>query len=160
MAFFDKFLYQHAPNFLKVAYSALKNGRNILDRFTGAFKTAFKKGKSYSDLIKELQKAVSYASYSAKRIARTESTRAEGFAKQRAGETYAQEEETTVYKTWICTFHNSRDSHIALHEETVPINDDFEAAGGPMQYPGDDSRVGPEEIINCQCYMIVGKEGM
>lgn len=158
MAFFDQFLYKHAPNFLKVAYSALKNGRKTAEKIGQNFRDAFKKGMSFSDLLKELQKTFHSAAYSARRIARTESTRAENFAKQEAGNAYEQETGEKVVKTWICTFHNSRDSHIALHEDTVPLHDDFQAAGGPMQYPGDDSRVGPEEIINCQCYMIVGKE--
>lgn len=157
MAFFDQFLYQHAPNFLKVAYSAMKNARKTAEKIGGVFKDALKKG-SFSDLLNGLQKAFRSASYSARSTARTESTRAEGFAKYHAGEQYEQETGKTPYKTWICTFVNSRDSHIALHEETVELHEDFEAAGGPMQYPGDDSRVGPEEIINCQCYMIVGKE--
>lgn len=134
----------------------MKNARKTAEKIGGVFKDALKKG-SFSDLLNGLQKAFRSASYSAQRTARTESTRAENFAKQRAGERYEQETGEPTYKTWICTFHNSRDSHIALHEETVELHEDFEAAGGPMQYPGDDSRVGPEEIINCQCYMIIGK---
>lgn len=158
MAFFDQFLYQHAPNFLKLAYSAMKDAAQTARKVRNVFKDSFQKGKSYNELLSALKKEFHSAAYRARRTARTESTRAENFGKQRAGERYAQETGETTYKTWICTFVNSRDSHIALHEETVPLHDDFEAAGGPMQYPGDDSRVGPEEIINCRCYMIVGKE--
>lgn len=158
MAFFDQFLYEHAPNFLKVAYSAMKDAVQTAKKITNVFKESFRKGKSYDELLIGLKKEFHSAAYRARRTARTESTRAENFAKQHAGERYAQETQETVYKTWICTFVNSRDSHIALHMDTVELHEDFQAAGGPMQYPGDDSRVGPEEIINCRCYMIVGKE--
>ena len=96
--------------------------------------------------------------YAAKRIARTESTRIESIAKDEAAHEYRKESGKQVWKTWVCTFHNSRDSHINLHGETVDLDDDFEAYGGPMAYPGDGSRVGPEEICNCLCYMIIEKE--
>lgn len=158
MAFFDQFLYQHAPNFLKVAYSAMKDAVQTARKIKSVFKDSFKKGKSYNELLTDLKKEFHSAAYRARRTARTESTRAENFGKYRAVERYAQETGEKTYKTWICTFVNSRDSHIALHMDTVELHEDFEAAGGPMQYPGDDSRVGPEEIINCRCYMIVGKE--
>ena len=97
MAFFDQFLYEHAPNFLKVAYSAMKDAVQTARKVTNVFKECFRKGKSYDELLLGLKKEFHSAAYRARRTARTESTRAENFGKYRAGERYAQE---TGEKTW------------------------------------------------------------
>lgn len=55
---------------------------------------------------------------------------------------------------WVCTFMNSRDSHIDTHRQIRNQGIPFvTGAGHAMRYPGD--RNGPiEEWINCRCYLV------
>lgn len=56
------------------------------------------------------------------------------------------------YKTWICAFHNSRDTHMALHGTTVGIDDYFvNYNGNKTLYPGAFGI--PEEDCNCMCIL-------
>lgn len=154
----EKLMYGHGKNFDKIAFDRLGNGKGTAKKLRQAFTTSFKKGESFDQLVKRIQKITGAESNDAKRIARTESTRIESIAKDEAAHEYRKETGIQVWKIWFCSFRNSRDSHMALHMETVPLDDDFQAFGGPMAYPGDGSRVGPEEICNCQCWMEISKE--
>ena len=53
-----------------------------------------------------------------------------------------------VYKTWIVTSSNPRDSHAAMNGETVPYDQPF--SNGAM-WPGDVDALGVEDVANCQC---------
>lgn len=154
----EKLMYGHGKNFDKIAFDRLGNGKGTAKKLRQAFTTSFKKGESFDQLVKRIQKVTGAETNDAKRIARTESTRIESIAKDEAAHDYVKETGKQVWKIWLCSFRNSRDSHMALHMETVPLDDDFQAFGGPMAYPGDGSRVGPEEICNCQCWMEISKE--
>lgn len=77
----------------------------------------------------------------ARTIARTETHSAQ----QKAG-FEAYRDVGVPEKTWIATFMNTRDWHIELDGETVPIDKPF---SNGLMAPGLD---GPaEEVINCQC---------
>lgn len=154
----DRIIYGKGSEFAKVAFSSIRNARRTLDRVGKAIKESIHKKDGFSSFLDRLHKAFHSSANDAKRTARTESTRVENFARYEAGQKYYEETGKRVYKTWICTFQNSRDSHIALHNTRIPLEQDFQAFGGPMAYPGDSSRVGPEEICNCRCYMIVEEE--
>jgi len=53
---------------------------------------------------------------------------------------------------WTAQDERVRHSHQALHGVTLPIDEPFQAASGPMMYPSDDSMgAGAEDIINCRC---------
>lgn len=55
-------------------------------------------------------------------------------------------------KKWVCTFHNSRDTHMDLHGQTVGIDDYFVTFNGHKTlYPGEFGIA--EEDCNCQCYL-------
>lgn len=58
-------------------------------------------------------------------------------------------------KQWVCTFHNSRDTHIYLHGITVGIDDEFYTENGSAQFPGQFGV--PEEDCNCLCYLKYSK---
>lgn len=59
-------------------------------------------------------------------------------------------------KRWICTFVNSRDTHIYLHNTKLPIDAEFYTfAGNKAMYPGQFGV--PEEDINCNCYLAFEK---
>ena len=154
----EKLMYGHGKNFDKIAFDRLGNGKGTAKKLRQAFTTSFKKGESFDQLVKRIQKVTGAEANDAKRIARTESTRIESIAKDEAAHEYRKETGKQVWKIWFCSFRNSRDSHMALHMETVPLDDDFQAFGGPMAYPGDGSRVGPEDICNCQCWIEISKE--
>lgn len=154
----EKLMYGRGKNFDKIAFDRLGNGKGTAKKLRQAFTTAFKKGETFDQLVKRIQKVTGAEGRDAKRIARTESTRIESIAKDEAAHAYKKDTGATVYKIWFCSFHNSRESHMDLHMETVLLDDDFQAAGGPMAYPGDGSRVGPEEICNCQCWMEISKD--
>jgi len=60
------------------------------------------------------------------------------------------EESGTEHHKWICTFHNSRESHIILDSQVRKVGDDFKlglphphAIGAPA-----------EEVVNCNCFTV------
>lgn len=56
-------------------------------------------------------------------------------------------------KTWVCTFQQSRESHILAHEQTVPVAEPFVLGDSVIgQYPGDWALPG-EERVHCRCLM-------
>lgn len=153
----ERMMYGTGASFDRIAFERLGNGNGTAKKLRQAFTTSLKKGETYEQLLHRIEKVTGAEAYAARRIARTEMTRIESTAKMTAALEYLKQSGGTLKKKWICTFHNSRDSHIGLHGDIVGINDDFIADGGPMKYPGDGSRVGPEEIINCQCYLEILK---
>ncbi len=56
------------------------------------------------------------------------------------------------YKQWVCSFWNSRDTHIAAHGQRVREGEEFRVGRDRMQFPGAGSL--PEENINCHCVVI------
>ena len=152
------YIYGKGSEFSKIAFSAIKNGKRTMERLGKAISETVKEKGGFSGFMDRLKKVYSQSVNDAKRTARSESTRVENLGRLNAGKDWKEQSGEQIMKTWICTFHNSRDSHIALHGVTIPIDEDFHAYGGPMQYPGDNSRVGPEEICNCQCYLVISKE--
>ena len=55
-------------------------------------------------------------------------------------------------KTWDVTSGNPRPSHAAMNGETVPYDKPF--SNGAM-WPGDADALGPAEVANCQCAVII-----
>ena len=150
-------IYGKGSEFAKIAFSAIRDGNRAFGRIGRAITDTIKAKDGFAGLTNRLRKAFSQSANDAKRTARTETTRVENMARYNAGKEWEKRTGEQATKTWICTFQNSRDSHIALHNITIPLDEDFQAYGGPMKYPGDGSRVGPEEICNCKCYLIIGK---
>ena len=153
----EKLMYGHGKNFDKIAFDRLGEGKGTARKLRHEFSTSFKKGETFDQLVERIRRVTGAEAADAKRIARTESTRIESIAKDEAAKKHQEETGESVMKIWFCSFRNSRESHMDLHMQTVPYGEDFQAAGGPMAYPGDGSRVGPEEICNCQCWMEVTK---
>jgi len=85
----------------------------------------------------------------ARQIARTELTRITNLTNQLMGE-----EGSMLYKTWITTMDGrERESHSYTHEQTVPVEQDFDVDGTAMSYPGD-WRGGAGECVNCRCGVV------
>ena len=71
------------------------------------------------------------------------------------GEALEEEFGVETKKVWICTFQNSRDSHIAMHLQVRDLDEDFiSGLGNVLRFPGD--MLAPvEDWINCQCYVVI-----
>ena len=156
------YIYGHGTKAVKIAFSALRNAGKTVKRFWTAITDTVKKGDGFDGLVGRLRKAYQMSVSDAKRIAQTETTRVENMARYDAARQYEEESGEKVYKTWICTFQNSRPNHIKRHGTRIPLEEPFETPSGPMMRPGDSEYVDLDEIINCRCYLIydaVGRDG-
>ena len=154
----EELVYGEGKNFSKIAFEKLGDGRGNARKLRREFATSFKKGESFEQLVERIRKVTGADASAAKRIARTEGTRIENAARQKAAKDYEKQTGVRPKKRWFCTFHNSRDTHIAMHNQTVYADQPFHTPyGAPMMYPGDASHVGAEEIINCRCRMAMMK---
>lgn len=69
------------------------------------------------------------------------------------GKYYEESEKGCLLKRWV-TMNDGRerDTHKAVHDTTVGINEYFIVGGAEMLFPGDTEHGAPdEEIINCRC---------
>ena len=152
-------IYGHGSEFVKNIFSGIRNGRRTFERVGKAISETIKEKDGFSGLMNRLRDVYRKAVSDAKRTTQTETTRVENQARQDAGEKYQQDTGETVYKTWICTFQNSRPNHIARHGTRIPLDEPFETPSGPMMRPGDATHVDLDEIINCRCYLILDADG-
>lgn len=154
----EELVYGEGRNFTKIAFDKLGDGRGTARKLRREFTASFKKGESFEQLVDRIRKVTGAEASAAKTIARTEGTRIENMARQRAADNSAKGTGKRPKKRWFCTFHNSRESHMEMHNQTVFYDEPFYTPSGyPMMYPGDDRNVGPEEIINCRCRLILLK---
>ena len=120
-------------------------------QINGAIESAIIQGKSIDHISDDLQKRMeSVNRSSAIRTARTATTCA-----QNAGNLdsfyKAQEMGIATEKQWVCTQDDrTRESHLELDGEHVPLDEEF---SNGLQYPGDPSG-DPSEVYNCRCTMV------
>ena len=120
-------------------------------QINGAIESAIIQGKSIDHISDDLQKRMeSVNRSSAVRTARTATTCA-----QNAGNLdsfyKAQEMGIATEKQWVCTQDDrTRESHLELDGEHVPLDEEF---SNGLQYPGDPSG-DPSEVYNCRCTMV------
>lgn len=144
--------------FSKVAYNRLGNGRNVAARLRQEMALSIAKGEDKDKLLQRIIKVTGAELNDAKRILRTESTHIQSMAQQEAAEEHYRETGVKSFKCWHCVFVNSRDTHMQMDGQTVPIDQPFVSpSGAVLMYPGDFSAP-PEEVINCQCYMEIRNE--
>jgi phage portal protein BeeE len=86
----------------------------------------------------------SMAESRAANIATTESTKLYG-----AGGQAFRDANSIGKKSWVCSFVNSRDSHISADGQTVRNSEFFSVGGDRMMFPGDGALA--EENCNCNC---------
>lgn len=83
----------------------------------------------------------------ARAITRTEATNAANYATMKtAQDMYGAE---NLVKTWNTSFSNSRDTHIAAHNQKKMFSENFTVGGEYLMHPGSGSL--PENNINCKC---------
>jgi len=129
---------------LKANAEAVKN--NIRRSIT----TSIVQGEGIPKMAKRITKDLEQNANNAVRIARTETTRAMGEARQ-ATFKEAEDMGIEIQKRWVSTSDDrTRHSHARLNNEIVDNDGKF---SNGLEYPGDQS--GPaEEVINCRCTMI------
>jgi SPP1 gp7 family putative phage head morphogenesis protein len=129
---------------LKANADAVKN--NIRRSIT----TSIVQGEGIPKMAKRITKDLEQNANNAVRIARTETTRAMGEARQ---ETFKEAEDMgiEIQKRWLATSDDrTRHSHVELNNQIVDNDKKF---SNGLAYPGDPS--GPAiEVINCRCTMI------
>ena len=147
----------HAGSFSRIAFQNMGSNAKVTKRLRNEFAQALRRGESDEEIIARIRKVTGMEESDAKRVLVTERTHIENLAAQDAAMEHYRKTGRKAQKRWVCTFHNSRDTHKAMHGQTVDIDEDFTLPSGkPISYPGD-SRAGAAEVCNCRCYMeIIG----
>lgn len=131
------------------AYDKAKDAKYVSDEILKSLKDGIKKGESVPNLSKRVRSTSNKSKNSAKLIARTETTRYQNTARLDSFDN-AEKLGIRINKQWYATEDSrTRDSHAALHGETVGQNDAF---SNGMEYPGDPSG-GASEVCNCRCVL-------
>lgn len=149
------FLDKRSTAFDKVAFKNLENATAAKRKLRREFSQGLLMGDDDKDMVRRIRKVADMSESDAMRILETERTRVIGMTQQDTAEEIKKETGKHLKKKWICTFHNSRDSHIALHGKTVEIDDEF---APNLKYPGDE-RAPASETINCRCRMEIVEDG-
>lgn len=139
--------------FTKIAFNRLESDYVVRQRLRHEFAQSIGNGETQEQLLSRIMKVTGRERNDAMRILRTESTHVDSLAKQQTAYEHFMATGIKPRKRWVCIFHNSRDSHMQLHNQVVDIDQKFPLpSGGYIDYPGDSS-AGAAEVVNCQCYL-------
>lgn len=141
-------LEKRSTSFEKVAFKDMGETGRIRQKLRDELAAAIQNNESRDKMVKRIQGVVEMDENRAKRILQTETTRIEGEAQYDAcKEFYEKNGGAKPRKRWICTFQNSRDTHVALHNSVVDFDEPFDNG---LMFPGDPN--GPaSEVVNCRC---------
>lgn len=107
-------------------------------------------GESVQKMADRLERVMRMDENAAIRNARTATTSAENGGRHRAFNR-AQDIGVEMTKMWQATMDaHTRHTHRALDGQVVPLNESFQSAHGPLEYPGDPMG-DPAETYNCRC---------
>lgn len=141
--------------FTKLSIAGEQDKRAIMRRLESELTTGILKGESIPNIAKRL-KAVSEGYLGDTiRIARTETTRVEGSARQAVGDE-GKRLGFKMWKRWVATADDrTRDEHAAADGQEVPNDEPFIVGGEEMMYPGDISLgASAWNVCNCRCTMV------
>lgn len=142
-----------AGPFSKIAFANMGSDVKVTKRLRNEFAQAILRGEDDAKIIERIRKVTGMEENDARRVLRTERTHIENLAAQDTAMEHYRLTGRKAKKRWVCIFRNSRDTHKAMHGQTVDVDADFILpSGAPISYPGD-SRAGAAEVCNCQCYM-------
>jgi hypothetical protein len=143
----------------KIEGQAMKQVVTISETLHDVLRTQFKHGTENNETLPQLTSRIrrcadDYPTWMARRIAKTESTRAWNASTLEAysQSSVAREKEWVPYP--LGSGHRSFHSGIA----NVPVDKPFQVMGEDLMYPGDPAG-SPENIINCVCAMspVIGR---
>ncbi len=138
-------------SFDKGALEGLADAKTAQKRLRREFAVGILKGDDDKKMTERIRNVTGMEERHAQTVLRTERTRVIGMAQQGTAEEYFEKTKVPPFKRWRCMFHNSRDSHIHTHNETVRFDQPF---SNGLMHPGDNSAPAAE-TINCQCVMEV-----
>lgn len=147
-----------AGAFSKISFKNMGSDARTVKRLRNEFATAIQRGEDDAKIVERILKVTGMEENDAMRVLRTERTHIESLAVQDAAMEHYRATGRRSKKRWVCMFRNSREAHIAMHGQTVYIDEDFTLPdGNPISYPGD-SRAGAAQVCNCQCIMQIVEE--
>ncbi|MEV0822518.1 phage minor head protein [Nonomuraea rubra] len=107
------------------------------------------------DLYEELHEAERRWQWKARRIARTETIGAYNGGAYEGAVFRADEQGLDMAKRWLATLDTRvRPTHLAAHEQLVPLHDEFAVGDAMLAFPGDPRGPG-HEVIQCRCTFLV-----
>lgn len=146
---------QRMTIFDKGALKSLEQGDLANKRLRREFAQGILKGDDDAQMVKRIQNITGMQERDAMRVLETERTRVIGMAQQSTAEEYYKKTGRKPKKRWVCSFHNSRESHISLHGKIVVFDMEF---APNLRYPADENAPA-NETVNCHCRMEIFDDG-
>jgi len=144
---------QSAVDYALEATNRMSNvGMTAFNDIKNEVSKAIKEGTSTEQMSRTLKKTQNFSRYRADTIARTEMANAYNNGSW-VGQA-ALGEYGPTHKFWVLRQDkNSRPTHVAVNQKTLPINQPFIVGGEPMMYPHAPD-ASAKNVVNCRCMVL------